>query len=749
MTKIGCLLKRYLFSRIIGAEGASMIAVALFSCALLSCSVQGPSGKAEIGVRIGGAVPRVLSSASSGARGGSRLILSATARIRLSAEVGEQRMESLTDYVGAGTRATLSGLPVNVSLLIGVETLDVAGNVLTSWSETRILARGRNEISATLRPEEASVLSAGTNLLSLASVGLDRGSAAFYSISFSAAQAPSAINEYQIIANTGSFRSCWLAAYDADWNPISPVARDEGQGWTVLRVPQGGGQVFVAITALEGSRTATLQARRAYFYSESPLGNSSNPATSASPRVDFQNDIAAGRSYFIAQGDYTGSATINADSRVYGGFSSGDWSLRDPSLYGTKFTSAYADTGIDVTAACCLDGLTVQVRDYPGAPNPGDRGINAATTLPVIIRACTILGPVNGGAFVGEPAKALSIEAGSPQIVGCRIEGGNGTGGAGNVGIDVSGSARPFIYDCVISGGYVTGVGVSIVKGINVGADASAVVDACTIFGGSAVTSASSSPIAMGIMVPAAPGDKVVIANSVICGGYARSTNATYPGISYAVNSNCSNVNNYPVIVGCTIDSGSTYPVSGTSGIYAAIYSYQNSGYLRAGGNILTISGSRPKGMVVKVGYLLPFDRFAGNVAFGPFPSGSGVFFVGDANENQSVPPSTLPNYPAANTNPSYSDNMTYPTSPSSASVFIDYSMARVAGASTDFMYWLADNDWRPAAGMASYLAGAYNPVVTGDIPSADITAYPELLLDRSGKLRSATAPWARGAYTP
>lgn len=724
----------------------------------LSCSVSFGAKEAVVHVSIGGAVPRTANDSALRGESRSRLILQETARIRLSADVEGRTIESIADYAGAGTQATLRGLPVGVPLTIRAETIDSGNVVLTSWTGTANLVPGANRMSATLRPEASSVSAVSGDLMNLAAASLPRGTARFFSIAFSGADAPNGVNEFQIIANTASFRSCWLEAYDADWNPIAPIAREASSGWTVVGVPRGGGTVNVAISAPSGDRSATLQARRAMFFaSPADGGNDASPGTSGAPRYVFQNFLAAGNrcAFFIKAGRYPGSVDWSGliDCRVYGGFAVSDWALRDPGANATLLTSS-TDTGIQVTGAGCLDGMTIRTRDYPGMGMPGERAVNITSTQPFVIRNCSILGPVVGGNFVSIPAKALSIEGGFPYIVGCRIDGGNGTGGAGNAGVYVSGAmTRPFIYDCAINGGYCSGSGASNTWGVYL-ESGSAVIDACTIYGGDAIiASGGTAAASTGVYLPASPGSRPIIMNSTVSGGYALTASSVRPGIANGIYSSSSDSVNYPLVANCAIDSGIGLPDIGFRTL-ASIYSADNLGTMSANGNVLLVSSTYSGSAMVRLGSaslsaLAYLARFAGNVAF-VAPGGGNAFQIGASTSTSPFYSSmSIPNSGDVGANANYAGNLTYRSSPTTAMVFAAYGMGRLSGATTDFDYWLADNQWRPAAGMSSYFSGAYNPASSGDIPASDLAAYPELTLDRAGRPRPAAAPWARGAYEP
>ncbi len=737
-----------------------------FIAALSVMSCSSPimtGGLCSIVVDIGGAVPRMTAPANGGTAGGSRLVLAGTATVRIRATGDGVDGETTAAYAGPGTRVALGSLPVGKDVTISVETLGPGGQPLTSWTDTMMLSVGVNELSARLSPDPASVISTPSTLLNLASVNLTRGSAAFYEVTFSPADAPDPVNEYQLLANTGSFRSMWLGAYDQDWNPLPVVAGDGDDGWVVIQVAQGGQTLHLAVTAPDGDRGATLQARPAVFFGNSLAGT----GTSANPLQDsaFSSyTIVSGESLFFAGGrDYPISMakTVSGDTNLYGGFLPGGWTARDfsPATDSRVYVQSGTDTAIDLsgTADCFLDGMTVHARVDPGMPGmPGDRAVNAASTGSVVIRDCTLLGPANRlNVNTGSRSVALSIEAGNPQVVRCRIDGGYGVGGVGEAGITVSGG-RPFIYGCEVSGGGCGSSGASTFTcGVDIAAGASAVITGCSIFGGSSTTTSTTSDSgnAFGVNVGTTPSAPVIIANSVISGGFSSGMDPSSPGFTYGIYSAVNTFTAYPVVVNCTIDAGRAVQ-TGAFGTIAAIYSSANSGYMSASGNVLLVSSVIPTAFMVRIGSTdavtaWPFQRFAGNTAFGPLGQAN-CYRVGNVSTPLLDSP-TLLNFPDGGifSTAAYTGNETWLSAPQVTAVFASFDMSGVAGGADDFSRWLGDNDFRPSASGAPYFAGAYNPVTTSDIPGADLVAYPELALDRAGRARPATGSWSRGAYEP
>lgn len=732
------------------------LCIGLLAIALCSCSSPLLAGRgSSLAFVLGGVLPRTAS-AENPNPSGSRLVSPETATVRLRASGEGVEAESTTAYAGPGTRALLGGLPVGRPLSVSVDALDALGQPISSWTGSLTLAAGVNELAARLLPPAGSVLSTAANLANLAPINLLKGMVTFYRIVFDAASAPNIVNEYQLIANTHSFRSMWLEAYDEGWNPLPTVARDQAAGWLVVSVPQGGATVYVAVSAPSGDRSATLQARRAVFYGNSVAGT----GISASPYADsaFSDaTLTSGMSYFLAGGrDYPLSTLrdVPADFCLYGGFLPGNWNARNFSAATDSriYVAGGTDTAIDISGSDTgfLDGLTVQARDDQAPGSPGDRAVNVVSSGSVVLRDCTLLGPANRlNTNTGARSKALSVEGGTPQIIRCRIEGGNGMGGIGESGITVSGG-RPFIYDCLVSGGRTySPAATTTTVGLDIATGASAVVAGCSVYGGSSTTTASSaaSAYSFGVKIGANPSAPVIIANSVISGGYSAGTVSSCPGIGYGIYSDAANATYYPLVANCTIDAGKAVQTGSYSTI-ASIYSSADAGYISASGNVLLVSSAAPTGLMLRIG-AQNFVRFAGNAAFGPL--GQAICYrVGTAGASLLDAPVLInsPDY-LPYSNASYAGNATYLSAPPASAAFTRIDMSGLTGAVGDFSSWLSGNDWRPSAAMAAYFAGSYNPITSGDISFADRNAYPELGLDRSGRQRPAAGPWARGALEP
>lgn len=733
----------------------SLIFLVLTLVLLSGCRMAFFPNNANFSVTISGAVPKTIEKTTVAT--GSKVLLNETANIRLYAIIDGITIESLTPYTGITTSASLLNLPVDKEIIVNAEAVDANGNILTSWSSPVTLHAGVNTIQAKLKPKTEAIQTTGTDKLALSELSLKSGRAIFQSINFSALETPEARNEFQIIANSFSFRSFWISVYDSNWDLVPSVCSDLDNGWTVINVPKGGASYYVAIATPNGERTGTLQARRTQFFSTGFQGGAAgNSGTSINPKIDFYTAPESGFSYFIRETKTTGfegSLDWPTDLHIYGGFSEGDWKIRNPETYKTKLT-ALTESAINVgsTAQGLIDGMEVHARNYVGSTY-GHMAIDLATTYPFVIKDSSIFGPASGGSYAMTDfmATGIKIEAGTPQIVNTYVDAGIGATGSGAAGIRITGG-RPFIYKSKIYGGYSSiATGNSAAKGygiaLNIGTSesASAIIAACSIYGGTMANDGIGETLSSAIysLAPTANTNPVLIVNSIISGGYAKttSTSLTLPSHSYGIYA--SNTTGKTLVAANNIiHSGKSYSAvlnTNIEGKYAVCSSVGN---ITLSGNILLMDNSTT--------FMPIYDKAAfvneltttgitldGNSALGSTPAPTSVYLKNLNNYE------TLLNYTSTNYKNNFTDLALNP-----ATLFTKYDYSQITASSSDFSIWLQNTNALPKAGMQTIFEGANNPLTESYISATDIGNYPELVLDFNGKQRPV-GNWSRGASEP
>lgn len=724
---------------------------------LSGCRMAFLSNNANFTVTISGAVPKTTENKT--ISDGSKLLLNVSATIRLYAIVDGATIESVTPYTGATTSATLSNLPIDKEIIVNAETLDSNGNILTSWSNPVTLHSGTNTIEAKLKPKQESIKTTGADKLALADFTLKQGSAIFQTINFTAGETPEARNEFQIIANSRSFRSFWISVYDSNWDAVPSVCSDLDNGWTVINVPQGGGTYYVAIAAPDGERSGDLQARRTRFFSTGALGgDAGNTGTSISPKIDFFSSPESGFSYFIREtitNGFEGSLDWPTDLHVYGGFSAGDWKIRNPELYPTKFTALASDFGINAGSNTqgILDGMEVHARDYVASNGYGHMAIDLATTYPFVVNNCKIFGPSTGGLYIQIAAMAtgIKVEAGTPQIVNTYVDAGTGATGLGAVGIHII-DGRPFIYKCKIYGGFSNAVAANEdMKGYGIALNlvgtgtGSAIITASSIYGATLSHNGQGATTSSAIYSNASisTADPVIIVNSLISGGYAETSNLGLNLASHSYGIYTSNTTNKTLVAANNIiHSGKSFSavlntnIEGKFGVYSTVGNITLSGNVFLMDNSTVFSALYDKAIFV---YELTTTGITldGNSAFGSTPAPTYVYLKSASNYENLI------NYASTN----YKNNVT-DLALNPATLFTKYDYSQITASSSDFSNWLLSFNPTPRTSMQSILAGANNPVTASYISATDVGNYPELLLDLNGRQRPA-GNWARGACEP
>jgi hypothetical protein len=112
-----------------------------------------------------------------------------------------------------------------------------------------------------------------------------------------------------------------------------------------------------------------------------------------------------------------------------------------------------------VTASALVDGFSIA-----GAANSAGTtyGVEVTGQASPVLKNDAIAGGAGTGASGKPGSVGVSIEGGSPEVWGCEVSGGSGTGSPGSLAIDVAPAATPKVHDLLAIGG--TGTAASAVS---------------------------------------------------------------------------------------------------------------------------------------------------------------------------------------------------------------------------------------------------------------------------------------------
>ncbi len=709
----------------------SIIATGAIALGACSAPLSSPGGNAKISVRVGGVVPP----APARAKSGGRTIFPNTATISISVDDGDDFSKTVDFTYASGATLSMTGLPDGEPLTVAVSALSPAKDVLTSWSGTVTLQAGENALTAVLKPELAptTITSVTTNASPvdlLAGVSIPYGEARAFDIPVTVTDSYT-----QLLFDSGKASWVWMGVYDSSWAALAPTASDPNQGWAVLKPPADGVVRVVLANCVESpgypaaAISGKIQARRAYFLT--PTGSGSGWAPDDPYKL--QTYVTGNSTWLLSEGTHSKNGTVspmaNSDNRFYGGFKSGDWSVRDPELYPSVVTNSASTPAstISITDATTgvIDGLTL----IAGVPSTSAAasGLSVSTGATFVVSNCTINGNQSVATITasGSVVTYGAIISGSaaPEFSSCSISGGTVNAGASNSAttgaLYISSTGGPYIHDCDIDGGKAgtntAGYNANTNGAMIWNAGAFAVLARNRIWGGVASTSAVSSATSRGIILTTSAEGSAIV-NCVVSGGYADGAGSSIStGIS---------LNEYDAVVaGCTIDSGQA--ISGIAN--AQSVSVQNSvntaGTLAAS---VMVSSASPA-ISIRVGLLEQ-----------PGPYGlSQLFGVGVAGCSPYYKNATLADFSSSAASKS---NNLINTGRSPGSEFVSYA------APTSLTQFLELN-WKPAsAAVVAGTSSGTSPAACG-IASATFSSYPALALDLAGAARSYTATWSRGAY--
>jgi len=345
---------------------------------------------------------------------------------------------------------------------------------------------------------------------------------------------------------------------------VPAVAWKAGPGMTLgVRVTSAG---------QETTYTYTFDVFNGSYVSKHDLhGNvtsDSNPGTYLAPTATIQAGIAVAASLYspspanpaavkIGQGTYAsayrgGSGTVAVEMvegvSIYGGYTDGNWSLRNPAAQITTIQDSTATTEATtltapnralraagtITRATIIDGLTIT------AATAGNFGtavlcVGGSPT----VRACTINGMATSG--TSNSYGVLCITGASPEIIGCTI---NASEKNTSYGIYTD-SSSPSIHDSTINGGTASAGTLYGIYSSNSGSKIynSSILGSTTAF------------YAYGIYVNGTTA-QAKIYNCLVSGGTGNTTgNGTTAGNAYGIYCNAA----APIIKNNTIDCGNLF----------------------------------------------------------------------------------------------------------------------------------------------------------------------------------------------
>jgi hypothetical protein len=514
-------------------------------------------GKASLSLQLAGVVPPT---GGVTAVTDARILLPTTSSISVTVSGDGFARESVVPYSStAGSSVTVKALPHGDPLSITVSALSASGAVLTTWTGTATLASGTNTLTATLKPTAIptalSPVTTNSSPVDIASgISLAYGEALFYQTTISVTDSYT-----QLLFDSGKARWVWMGVYDSSWNELGVAAVDRAQGWVVLKPPADGIVRIVLSNGIAspgypaGTITGSLQARRAYFVTTSGGGSGWAPTDPTA----LPGTITGSSTWLLQEGSYSISSGVaplsGGNVRLYGGFKSGDWKVREPAVYKTVITKTTYGTAMNYPSSStgAIDGLTV----VGGPPNVAGSsvGLGVQTSATLVVSNCTLSGNLSTATTNATASSSglASTSGNALEVSACAISGGVNNAGASytatTYGVNFTTSAvLPYIHDCVIDGGIATGaIAKSYGAYMGNGSTGTAILARCRIWGGSA-TAATGAATAIGVYSITAGS---TIANCVISGGFASasSSTCTTSGIQ---------AQNAVFYVGCTIDGG-------------------------------------------------------------------------------------------------------------------------------------------------------------------------------------------------
>lgn len=284
----------------------------------------------------------------------------------------------------------------------------------------------------------------------------------------------------------------------------------------------------------------TFEVKRIFYVSTT--GNDSNAGTWDAPLLTIGTAITAGAGTTsdvrVSAGTYSASLDLSEGVSLYGGYSAGDWALRDAGAYTTTIADPAA-TG--------------------GATNNPNRAVYADNTITTV----TVIDgfSIQGGG--GDHSSGIFAETGgSPTITNNTINGGSGT--INSYGIN-NNSSSPIITSNTVSGGSSADTSYSIWNDNT----SSPTISNNTIDGGSGVNNShgiatnNSSPIITSNIIDGGSGADNSFGISNFFGASPDIQNNTINGGSGATNSyGFKNMGATPSITGNTISGGSATTTS-------------------------------------------------------------------------------------------------------------------------------------------------------------------------------------------